>query len=98
MADRYGTSREASRALHRGTGCHICRQRKVVSVQLVVFGICLTLDSVVMVFGPPAPAASSPMPSVHTTRYVNYILQANPSFNRCNYIGDQEEQDHSATR
>ncbi|KAB5591433.1 Fungal Zn, 2-cys(6) binuclear cluster domain containing protein [Ceratobasidium theobromae] len=29
MADRYGTSREASRALHRGTGCHICRQRKV---------------------------------------------------------------------
>ncbi|EUC66725.1 fungal Zn, 2-cys(6) binuclear cluster domain protein [Rhizoctonia solani AG-3 Rhs1AP] len=28
MADRFGTTKDG-RALHRGTGCHICRQRKV---------------------------------------------------------------------
>ncbi|KAH7344907.1 hypothetical protein B0J17DRAFT_637499 [Rhizoctonia solani] len=29
MADRYGPTKDSGRALHRGTGCHICRQRKV---------------------------------------------------------------------
>ncbi|CAE6504861.1 unnamed protein product [Rhizoctonia solani] len=29
MADRFGLPKDSGRALHRGTGCHICRQRKV---------------------------------------------------------------------
>ncbi|CAE6521204.1 unnamed protein product [Rhizoctonia solani] len=29
MADRYGLTKDSNRALHRGTGCHVCRTRKV---------------------------------------------------------------------
>ncbi|KAJ1311348.1 hypothetical protein OPQ81_009841 [Rhizoctonia solani] len=29
MTDRYGPTKDSGRALHRGTGCHVCRTRKV---------------------------------------------------------------------
>lgn len=32
MADRFVTNHHKERVLHRGTGCHTCRQRKVVSL------------------------------------------------------------------